>query len=246
MNRIATRRSLPTRPEVPRGGPRVSRLRGFAAVACAGLLLCFAGGATAGAATFPAASLFPTVATTCSTAYFDGDSRLGPAQFQQVGMVAPMLFGYNRLAGLTPAQFIATYWDPTANGGSGGWRYPPDNGYLVILGHPIEYTAKLSAGEKIDRFGSEFGGFLAPEDTPYAQRSLPPMSLDVFDPAYTCNYHLYTVIKSFKADEGPIAPAFGQPGFGLQIQLDASLVPGAPSPLNVMWLINNGYLARSN
>jgi nicrotizing toxin Mtb-like protein len=215
-------------------------------VLCAGLVLGVGASATAGAATLAPAFPFPTLATTCSTAYLDGDIRLGPAQFQQLGMVAPMLLGYSRLAGLSAAQFIATYWDPTANAGSGGWRYPPDNGYLLIGGQPIEYVGNISAGEKIDRFGSEFGAFLAPEDTPYAQRSLPPMSLDVFDPNYTCNYHLYTVVKPFKADEGPIAPAFGQPGYGLQVQLNSTLVPGAPSPLNVMWLINNGYLARSN
>jgi hypothetical protein len=243
----AASRRLATRPAGSVRDPRATRLRGFVAVISAGLLLCITGSATAGAAAVSPASLLPTLATACSSSFFDGDSRLGPAQFQQLGIVAPMLFGYNRLAGLTPAQFIATYWDPAANAGAGGWRYPPDNGYLVIFGRPIEYRATISAGEKIDRFGSEFGGFLAPEDTPYAQRSLPPMSLDVFDPSYTCNYHLYTVIKPFRADEGPIAPAFGQPGYGLQIQLDASLVPGAPaSGYNVMWLINNGYLARSN
>jgi len=157
-----------------------------------------------------------------------------------------MLFGYNRLAGLSPQQFIATYWDPTANGGSGGWRYPPDNGYLLFRGQPIEYTATLSPGADIDRFGSEYGTFLAPEYTPYAARSLPPMSLDDFDPAYTCNYHVYTVIKPFAVDEGPIAPAFGQPGYGLQIQLNTSLIPGATAPVNVLWLVNNGYLARDN
>jgi len=66
----------------------------------------------------------------------------------------------------------------------------------------------------------------------------------VFDPAYACNYHLYKVLKSFAADEGLIAPGFGQPGYGLQVQLDGSLVPGAPSQLNVIWMIDNGYLAR--
>ncbi len=155
-----------------------------------------------------------------------------------------MLFGYDRFAGLTPSQFIATYWDPTAGGGNGGWRYPPANGYLLINGRPVEFVKTLTPGTEVDRFGSEFGGFLAPEDTPYAMRSLPPANLDVFDPAYACNYHLYKVRKPFAADEGLIAPGFGQPGYGLQIQLDGSLVPGAPSRPNVIWMIDNGYLAR--
>jgi len=243
-----TRHAGPTRSQTARRRIRGPRRRSLAAAVVAGLLLALGATTTAGAASPPpAAALFQGLTRTCSNAYFDGDSRLGPAQFQTVGMVAPMLFGYNRLAGLSDAQFIATYWDPTANGGAGGWRYPPDNGYLLIGGHPIEFVSTLSTGEMIDRFGSEFGGFLAPEDTPYAERSLPPMSLDNFDSAYTCNYHLYKVIKPFKADEGLIAPAFGQPGFGLQIQLDQTLVTGAPaSGYNVMWLIDNGYLAREN
>jgi hypothetical protein len=251
MNRDqTTRHTHVPRSRVVRRQSRARRLRSLPAAAAAGLLLVLGASATAGAATNSpptASSLFPGLTRTCSDAYFYGDSRLGPAQFQTVGAVAPMLFGYNRLAGLTDAQFLAKYWDPSANGGSGGWRYPPDNGYLLIGGYPIEFVSTLSTGELIDRFGSEFGGFLAPDDTPYAQRSLPPMSLDNFDAAYTCNYHLYKVVKPFKADEGLIAPAFGQPGFGLQIQLDPTLVAGAPtSGYNVMWLINNGYLAREN
>ena len=77
-------------------------------------------------------------------------------------------------------------------------------------------------------------------------RSLPPASLDVFDPAYACNYHLYKVLKPFAADEGLIAPGFAQPGYGLQIQLDGSLAPRGCSELelNVIWMIDNGYLAR--
>ncbi|HEX3873751.1 MAG TPA: TNT domain-containing protein [Solirubrobacteraceae bacterium] len=230
-----------------RAGRARRRRRLAAAVAAVGLLA-LGGSATAGAASPPSlGSLFPTLTTTCSTAFYDGDSRLGPAQFQTLGSVALMLFGYNRLAGLSPQRFIATYWDPTANSGAGSWRYPPDNGYLLIGGNPVEYVSTLTRGEEIDRFGSEFGTFLAPEYTPYAARSLPPQSLDDFDPAYTCNYHLYRVVKPFKADEGLIAPAFGQPGLGLQIQLDPSLVSGAPTAgYNVMWLINNGYLARAN
>ena len=45
-------------------------------------------------------------------------------------------------------------------------------------------------------------------------------------------------------DAGPIAPWFFQHGGGLQYQLDGALVPGAPARMNVMWLIDNGYLQR--
>jgi hypothetical protein len=208
------------------------------------VVLLLLGGSAAAALAAPGRA---TITRSCSTTFFAGDSRLGPAQLATVGPVAPILTGYDRFAGLTPDEFLARYWDPAANGGRGGWRYPPDNGFLLdAVGRPIEHPALLFAGERLDRFGSEFGGFLAPEDTPYADRALPPMSLDVFDPAYTCNYHLYRVVRRFSAEEGPIAPGFGQVGHGLQIQLDSALVPGAPSPLNVRWLIDTGFLQRAN
>jgi hypothetical protein len=198
------------------------------------------------AATHPATAGATTTRTQCSNAYLDGDARLGPQTLPNAGPVAPIVRGYHRLAGMSATKFIATYWDPTANGGQGGWRYPPDNGFLIVLGHPVEFPFTLLPGEKIDHFGSEFGAFLHPYRTPYANRSLPPMSLDNVDPAYTCNYHLYRVLKPFQAEAGPTAPGFGQPGLGLQYQLVSSLLPGAPSTPNVMWLVDNGYLRRLN
>jgi hypothetical protein len=183
--------------------------------------------------------------TTCSNAFLDGDVRLGPAQLPTSGPVYPVVAGYRPLAGLSPQQFIATYWDPTASGGKGGWRFPPANGFLLTRdGQPQEMPLSLAAGQRIDRFGSEFGAFLAPVNTPYASRALPPMSLDNFDVAFSCNYHLYKVLKAFKVETGPIAPGFGQRGLGRQYQLVSSLIPGSPSPLSVMWLLANGYLQR--
>ncbi len=182
----------------------------------------------------------------CSSAYFDGDSRLGAEILPDLGPVALMVLGYHRLAGLSPSRFLASYWDPAANAGAGGWRYPPDSGFLIVHGQPDESPFVLTPGRQIDRFGSEYGAFLAPADTLYAERSLPPQSLDDFDPAYTCNYHDYRVLKPFAVEAGPIAPGFGQPGRGTQYQVVSSLLPGAPRSPNVMWLISNGYLQRLN
>lgn len=117
-----------------------------------------------------------------------------------------MVLGYHRLAGLSPSQFLATYW----NSATSSWIYPPDNGFLIVHGRPDEAAFVLRPGRQVDRFGSEYGAFLAPVDTLYAERSLPPQSLDDFDPAYTCNYHDYRVLKPFEVEAGPIAPAFGQ------------------------------------
>ena len=179
--------------------------------------------------------------TDCSTSYYNGDYRLGPAQLPVLGLVGFELLGYHRSGDLTDAQLLAQYYNTSA----GSWIYPPNNGYLLIGGQPVEYQTTLLPGQDIDRYGSEYGSFLAPEGLSYASRSIPPQSLDS-TPAAGCNYHDYRVLKPFAVDAGPIAPWFGQPGLGLQYQLDATLIPGDPAQFNVMWLVNNGYLARIN
>lgn len=184
--------------------------------------------------------------TQCSTAFFDGDSRLGPEELADRGEIGFILHGYRRLAGMTPDRFLATFWDPAANNGQGGWRYPPDSGFLIVDGQPAEGPATLTAGERIDRFGSEYGAFLAPAGTRYARRSIPPQSLDTFDQSVTCNYHAYEILKPFTVESGPIAPAFGQPGHGVQYQIVGQLLPSGPTSANVLWLITNGYLKRTS
>jgi len=186
-----------------------------------------------------------TLSHQCSTEDYNGDPRLGPRDLPTSGSVGYELRTYDRFGGLTPDKFIATWWDPAANAGNGGWRFPPFNGFLVGPdGQPRHTVMTLRVGSKLDRYGSEFGGFLAPIGSLYSQRAIPPQSLDNSGNPASCNYLALRVIREFKADGGPIAPAFGQPGQGLQYRLDGSLVPGAPALLNVRWLIDNGYLAR--
>lgn len=212
------------------GGRRV-----LAAAVCTLILI-------AGQAAPSAAATSP---SQCSAEDFNGDARLGPRDLPTEGPVGLELRTYDRFAGLTPEQFIATYWDPSANGGLGGWRYPPSNGFLIGPGgQPVHTTMLLHAGQEIDRFGSEFGAFLAPVASPYAQRALPPQSLDNTSAPGGCNYNLYRVVRDFAVDGGPIAPAFGQPGLGLQYLLVGALVPNAPERINVRWLIDNGFIAR--
>jgi len=155
---------------------------------------------------------------------------LGPQTLPAKGPIALIVRGYRRLAGLSEGQFLATYWDPAANGGQGGWRYPPDNGFVILSGHPVEFPFTIRPGQEIDRFGSEYGSFLAPVDTPYADRALPPQSLDDFDPAFTCNYHLYRALKPFEAEAGPIAPASASPGWDCNTSWSAPCCPAPPPP----------------
>jgi hypothetical protein len=182
----------------------------------------------------------PRSLTECSASYYHDDSRLGPQTLPVAGNVGLQLIGYHRTGYLGQQQFLDTFYDS----GTSSWRYPPLNGYVIgPNGNPIEFQLTLFPGQRIDRYGSEYGGFLAPLGLPYAMRSIPPSSLDSTPPE-PCNYHIYAVTKAFAVDAGPIAPWFAQPGGGLQYQLDGSLVPGSPAQLNVMWLLNQGYLTR--
>jgi hypothetical protein len=211
-----------------------------ALVSCGALL--FPAATTAAAADQAARTANAT--TGCSADYFGGDARLGPRELPDTGVVGAQLIGYDRTGGLTAQGLLTRYYDPAANGGQGGWIYPPADGYLTRAdGTRVEWQQILAPGQDIDRYGSEYGAYLAPEGLPYAKRALPPQSLDGM-PAAGCNYHDYRVLKPFSVDAGVIAPWFGQPGYGLQFQLAPGLVPGAPGTPNVAWLVANGYLQR--
>jgi Tuberculosis necrotizing toxin len=207
----------------------------FSLAASAALVL---GGAAAATAATGSGSTAPGASTPldqCSAAFYDGNSLLGPNRLPVFGVVGAQVIGYQRTGLESPAQFLAEYHNAS------GWIYPPDNGYVVVGDVPLEWTETLLPGEDIDRYGSVYGSFLAPAGTPYAERAIPPSSLDS-TPAAGCNYHDYQVLKPFNVDSGPIAAWFDQPGGGLQFQLDGNLVPGAPAQLNVLWLLDNGYL----
>jgi hypothetical protein len=201
-----------------------------------------AGPGVAATATGAAAQPSP-VRAGCSAADFRGDKRLGPQKLPDSGLLGNILHAYRRTGGLPAPAFLARYWNSGAGAGR-GWIYPPAAGFVVGLdGRPDEIRLRLLPGEDIDRFGSEHGAFLSPEGMPYALRSLPPQNLDGIPPR-TCNYHDYRVIRKFLAQAGPAAPWFGQPGYGLQYQLDPALIAGAPKNLSVGWLISHGYLMR--
>lgn len=188
----------------------------------------------------PPAQAAPAPLTGCSAELYAGDARLGPARLPRLGDVGAQLVGYSR-TGRRPAEvFLNRYYDSAA----GSWRYPPADGYaLGPDGKPVRWVDTLVPGRRIDRYGSEYGGFLAPAGLPYTTRSIPPSNL-VGTPAAGCNYHLYEVLRPFAVQAGPIAPWFFQLGGGMQYQLTGALVPGAPARLSVLWLVDNGYLGR--
>ncbi len=87
--------------------------------------------------------------------------------------------------------------------------YPPNGGFL---GKPEVIT--LKAGTIIvDRYGGPHGKFVAPQNTPFEQRSLPEVS-------FQRPYHVYEIIKDIeKVKAGTTAPWFGKPGGGIQYEL---------------------------
>jgi hypothetical protein len=185
-----------------------------------------------------------TTRTTCSAADYHDDARLGPERLPNAGPLATVLKGYHRLAEMTSKAYLHAYYDTAGK----TWRYPPQGGYLLTPDdQPVKFPVTLAPGQRIDRFGSEFGGYLSPEGTPYADRGIPPQSLDNTTTPDTCNYSRYKVVQPIPVQSGPIAPALGQPGFGVQYVLDASIFPSAPATgFNVGYLVANGYLARVN
>ncbi|EJD48746.1 hypothetical protein AURDEDRAFT_162203 [Auricularia subglabra TFB-10046 SS5] len=166
--------------------------------------------------------------------YFCGDYRLGPKKLPTRLPLDNIVYKYDRLGGLCPAEFLKTYTDA-----SGFFKYPSFDGFqLDVHGEPINGTVQLEPGMLIDRFGRETGKFFAPAWTPYIQRSLPPLNLDTpdGDVTFPFNYHVYEVVKPFNVTSGPIAPAFGQPGQGVQYQTVASAAD----------LVAQGFLKRVN
>ena len=205
-------------------------------VLAAGLLP--AGGVAAAAAATPRPAA---VRTTCSTAAYHHNPLLGPKRLPNAGPVARLLRGWKRLAGFSPRGYLRLFYDATAK----SWRYPPQGGYaLTPLGVPVVGPFTLVEGQLVDRFGSEGGTYLSPAGTPYSARGIPPESLDPFPGGAPCNYYRYRVLKPFAVNSGPIAPALGQPGFGVQYVLSNVLFQGVTERVNVTYLLTNGYVER--
>ncbi|MFE5093798.1 TNT domain-containing protein [Streptomyces sp. NPDC056638] len=209
-------------------------------------------GITAGLVTAPAASASakPEARTPVSVARHDpctgefrGDARLGPRWLPngRLAPAGPLLKGYKRTGALSPQAFLKKYWEGPADTGS--WKYPPNDGFGQVNGQIDKEPAKLRAGQRLDRFGSEYGSYLAPAGDAYAERALPPQNLNTREADVACDYRVYKVAKPFWVWQGSIAPWFEQPGGGQQIKLDAVFLdPGQGQRLNVKWLLEHDYL----
>jgi hypothetical protein len=135
---------------------------------------------------------------------------------------------YDPLGGLTEDAWNREYW-PSGNRDAHG---NPDLVWPDPQAHPQGFSAPeartptvLNPGDMFDRFGPGFGRFGSPVETEFPDRALPPHSLDA-------GYHRYEVVRPIPIWQGPIAPAMGQPGGGIQYYFTHPIVD----------LVNAGYL----
>ncbi|RAH60013.1 hypothetical protein BO85DRAFT_511136 [Aspergillus piperis CBS 112811] len=125
--------------------------------------------------------------------------------------------GWDWYGGLCPRDWLFKWghWDVEP------WQdleYPPNDGFKTgsLPGGP-------RVGSCVDRFGSPYGGFLAPLGTKYSARAIPPKNLIKYPNSPQFNYYVYKVKQPLIAQKGDIAPWFGQPGGGTQYYVASGL-----------------------
>ncbi len=89
--------------------------------------------------------------------------------------------------------------------------YPPAAGFVSVD------TQTLAIGTRLDRYGSLWGRFVAPEDAPFPERSLPASSKKSI-------YYQFEVTRPIPAVlAGKAIPWFGQVGMGMQYMFSSSI-----------------------
>lgn len=165
-----------------------------------------------------------------------GQVRRWAAEARADPLMRPQFSGFQPFEHMSPGE-LNKGWDPQGGwNGNGGWRpdaYPDNAG--AVRGSEVDTVLQPNAF--IDRYGTDYGAYVSPQETPFAERAIPPDSLGA--PGKNFNYHSYEVLKPLPVTASTIAPAFGQSGGGLQM-LSRVLVNGKPA--SVGWLVDHGYL----
>ena len=94
---------------------------------------------------------------------------------------------------------------------AGNIQWPPNRGFD---GEPVKKI--LDIGTRIDRYGVEGGTFVSPDGLSYASRSLAPGT-------NLKPYNIYEIINPIEVQAGKIASWFGEPGGGIQYELNQSI-----------------------
>ncbi len=154
------------------------------------------------------------------------------------GVPQELLDGYEPLAGRTPAEFEREFTVKDASGDT-KWDWEvqaPNNGFA---GDPLP-TDRIPNNLRLDRLGSNGGGFLSPEGIPLPQRATPP--------GLAAQYHVFEGTgapvppdKDWVVLHGPAKDAFGQPGGGEQwVVVDGDTL----EPISVEELKRNGMIVE--
>jgi hypothetical protein len=134
--------------------------------------------------------------------------------------------GYDPLHGLSVKQYLDKYSTGFDPDGKPRWNWDKEARDGGAVRGTVSYR-ELSPGETIDRYGPPKGKYLSPAGTPFPERSLPASSMG--EP-----YYQYKVLRPLPVEESVVAPAFGEPGWGIQY----ALAHGH----NVDWYVHEGYL----
>ncbi|HLT68095.1 MAG TPA: TNT domain-containing protein, partial [Microbacterium sp.] len=114
---------------------------------------------------------------------------------------------------LTREQFEARYVDADGN-----LRYPPNAGAVpgsIVTFESVDAFRAVYGDVRLDRIGNERGRYFSIEGTPFRERALPPGTLrDTY-----ATMGLTSLPPNARIEVSRIAPAFGQPGGGLQIRI---------------------------
>jgi hypothetical protein len=119
-------------------------------------------------------------------------------------------------APLTKDEWVVRYID-----GNGDLRWPPNDG--AVAGTKVEFTDPSAYvgtfGDELDRVGAPTGTYLGvPPGTSWPERALPPDTLGKDVPRYTFDPGAARQ-NGVTIETSQVAPAFGQPGGGLQVLL---------------------------
>jgi len=111
-------------------------------------------------------------------------------------------------------------------------NWPKDNG---CQSSSHDHTLKI--GEKIDRFGEDYGYFFAPVGIPFEERAIPN---DCNHPEL--RYRVFEVLKEFTVKRCSISPHFGDRGGGVQYQTGLSIKDNVTGTFKTIWGKNVGEL----
>jgi hypothetical protein len=137
--------------------------------------------------------------------------------------------GWDPTGGMPWDDFASHFGTPDAR------TYPLNDGFPPGY---IPQPAQLPEGAIIDRFGSEYGRYLAPDGTPFADRSLAPEAVGG-------DYNRYMVTgkplpPGWRIVEGPVEPFYGQTPSASTLQY--MIVGPDGVKVNVRELVDRGIL----